>query len=79
MSKNRLPEDIKPQWLAVIRRLQSVSSNGTLTMVSVTVLVDQDGIPQLWLEPRTRKIEPQMKSQEILALLTQVSRDDPDA
>jgi hypothetical protein len=74
-----LPEDIKPQWLAVIRRLQSVSSTGNLTMVSFTVLVDQNGIPQLWLEPRTRKIEPQNSSEEILALLTQVSRDDPDS
>lgn len=70
-----LPQDIKPEWLAVIRRLQSVSKNGGLTIISISVIVDQDGIPKFWLEPRCRKIEPRKSAEEILATLAAASRD----
>lgn len=70
-----LSQGIKPEWLAVIRRLQSVSKNGGLTIVSISIVVDQDGIPRFWLEPRCRKIEPRKSAEETLAMLVAASRD----
>jgi len=66
-----LPLDLKKPWYQVARRLQSVSKTGGLALVSITVLVDQEGIPRLWLEPTCKKIEPRRSAQEILDLLSQ--------
>jgi len=63
------PLDIKQGWYNVIRRLQSVSKTGGLAIVSIVVLVDQDGMPRLWLEPECKKIEPKKSSEEILQLI----------
>lgn len=63
------PLDIKHSWYNVIRRLQSVSKTGGLAIVSIIVLVDQDGEPKLWLEPQCRKIEPKKSTDDILQLL----------
>jgi hypothetical protein len=63
------PQDIKPPWLNVVRRLQSVSKTGGLALVSITVLVDSDGVPKLWLEPKCERIEPRKRSREIIEML----------
>ena len=68
---NYEPEDIKKPWLSVARRLQSVSKTGGLALVSIIVLVDQDGNPRLWLEPRCQKVEPKRSTGDILKLLTE--------
>lgn len=52
-----------------------MSKNGGLTIISISVIVDQDGIPKFWLEPRCRKIEPRKSAEEILATLAAASRD----
>lgn len=65
------PLDIKPGWLNIARRLQSVAKTDGLALVSITVLVDPDGVPRLWLEPTCKKIEPRRSTQEILELLSQ--------
>jgi hypothetical protein len=64
------PLDIKPGWMNVVRRLQSISHTGGLAIVSIVVLVDQDGCPRLWLEPQCKKIEPKKSTEEILQLLS---------
>ena len=66
------PKDLKPPWLNVARRMQSVSKTGGLALVSITVLVDLEGVPRLWMEPTCKKIEPRKASQDILELLTNV-------
>ncbi len=65
------PLDIKLPWLNVARRMQSVARTGGFALVTITVLVDQDGCPRFWLEPACRKIEPKKATEEILQLLSQ--------
>lgn len=70
MSSVAFPQDIKIPWLNVARRFQSVARTGGLALITMTVLVDQDGLPRLWLEPDCRKIEPKKSAEEIIELLT---------
>jgi hypothetical protein len=64
------PLDIKTPWLSVVRRLQSIARTGGMALVSITVLVDQEGVPRFWLEPTCRKIEPRKSADEILTILS---------
>lgn len=68
--KYTLPPDIKPPWLAPIRRLQSAAKlqNG-LAVLSFSVLVDQSGNPVCWTSPKAVVLEPHGASSEILNLL----------
>jgi len=70
MSINLLPEDIKPQWLSVIRRLQSVAKSEGLSIIQITILVDKEGNPIGWLSPLTRTIEPKGNAAQLLELFT---------
>lgn len=67
-----LPSDIKRPWLNVIRRLQSVArqENQGYAILSITVLVDQDGCPVVWTEPSRKRLEPK-SNEEILRLLSE--------
>lgn len=52
-------KDIKPQWLNVARRLQSVSrQNDGIGILHLKVMVNQDGNPIFWVEPDIIKLEP---------------------
>lgn len=63
-----LTEDIKPQWLNVIRRLQSAChGNQGYAVLSIAILINSNGEPVSWVEPLLRKIEP--KSLTTSALL----------
>jgi len=62
-------KDIKHGWKNVARRMQSVSKSGGLSLVSIVVLVDSNGDPQLWTSPSVKNIEPKMASHDILALI----------
>ena len=52
--------DIKPQWLNVVRRLQSVARGRRegYSVLRITILVDSDGVPILWLPPDVVRFEP---------------------
>ena len=76
MTIQNCPQDLKPPWLNVARRMQSVSKTGGLALVTITVLVDNDGVPKLWLEPKCEKIEPRRSSNEILKLLSDAKNSD---
>lgn len=65
-----IPQDIKREWLSVLRRLQSVSRSGGASLIQITVLCDKDGSPILWTEPKKTLIEPKSKAQELISLLT---------
>jgi hypothetical protein len=71
ISQYGLPRDIQLPWLNVTRRLQSASrvSDG-LALISITVLVDENGTPRLWLEPEVRLIEPKRSAEEIMKMLS---------
>jgi len=64
------PEDIQAQWLSVIRRLQSKAKSEGLAVLTINILVDQNGVPQAWTEPVQTKIEPKNASSAILSLFT---------
>ena len=53
------PLDIKPDWLNIIRRLQSMSSknNGT-AILTIKVLINENGTPLFWTEPTIDRLEP---------------------
>jgi hypothetical protein len=66
-----ITDDIKPQWLNVIRRLQSACyGNQGLAVLSIRVLVDSEGEPVLWTEPSRVKLEPKSAGLEMLLDLT---------
>jgi hypothetical protein len=66
-----ITDDIKPQWLNVIRRLQSACyGNQGLAVLSIRVLVDERGEPILWTEPSRIKLEPKATGLETLLDLT---------
>lgn len=56
--EQRIPEDVKPEWLSLIRRFQSVAKTNGFAVITINVLVDKTGIPISWVEPRVTKIEP---------------------
>lgn len=65
------PEDIKPHWFNVIRRLQSVAreSNQGLAVIEIKVMVDGDGTPVVWTEPKKKLLEPKRAAQQVLDML----------
>ena len=64
---NDLPQDIKPDWLNVIRRLQSIGrQQAGYGIVTIQVIVDANGIPVLWNEPELKRLEPQTRVAEMI-------------
>lgn len=68
---DELPLDVKPEWMNPIRRLQSVAqkSNG-MAIVSMKFVVDENGIPVQWSDPKITMLEPKSDRNTILDLLT---------
>jgi hypothetical protein len=66
-----LPQDVKRGWLLVARRCQSVARTDGLAIITIKVLVDQDGNPRAWLEPVCQKIEPKASSSQILEIFSE--------
>lgn len=68
-SNGNCPEDLRPRYLSLARRIQSAGCEyrGT-TLVSITVVVDENGNPTYWTEPRSVNIEP-AANKEIIELL----------
>jgi hypothetical protein len=66
-----LTDDVKPQWLNVIRAMQAACRrNQGYATVTVKVLVNRDGVPINWSEPRLEKIHPKTPMQDVLLDLT---------
>lgn len=73
-------QDIKPQWLNVARRLQSVvRKNYGCAVVHMDLLIQAD-TPVYWLEPTIRRIEPRVDdATELLKKLRAICGDDAKA
>lgn len=70
-----LPEDIRPAWLSVIRRLQaavSTCNNSGIAIVSINIVVDNKGSPRFWTEPKVTKIEPKGSMVDIINMIGSV-------
>ena len=61
-----IPLDIRPEWYALIRRCQSLSNTGGIAILSMHVLVDEQGNPMMWLPPKCQRIEPTKRARDIL-------------
>jgi len=69
---NDLPIDIKPAWLNPIRRLQSVAKrNSGMAIISMKFVIDENGDPVQWTDPRVTLLEPKRDRETILRLLTE--------
>ena len=54
-----MTKDIKPKWLNLIRRLQSKAKQQEgYAIMHATFIVDSNGDPVFWLEPKVNRIEP---------------------
>jgi len=68
MVNNDAPLDINPQWFPVIRRLQSIAKSNGLAVLSISILVDAEGKPQVWTAPDKVLIEPKSAASAVIAL-----------
>jgi hypothetical protein len=69
---NGVPEDLdllRP-WLPLIRRLRKEAKDGGhCAVLSLRVIVDQDGTPRHWTMPQRLSLEPRASSEDLVKLL----------
>jgi hypothetical protein len=67
-------DDIRPNWLNIARRLQSVArgQNSGIGIITVHVMVNEDGNPIGWTSPDCLKIEPK-NSVDIRSMIASMS------
>jgi len=56
-------------WQSVIERLRSVAGGDGYKVIHLVVVVDGDGRPTHWLEPRVTRVEPKGRAEGALAVL----------
>ena len=58
-----LPADYErlAPWLNILRQMNSIVVFGSAQIISITVLIDEKGIPYLWSEPERRRLYPRAK------------------
>jgi hypothetical protein len=66
-SQPTIPLDIKAPWLNVARRMQSVAhtDNQGFAVISITILVNSDGLPIGWSSPKITCIEPKRSNLDL--------------
>jgi hypothetical protein len=55
-----LTDDLRPEWQNVALRLQGEARRGspTFAVLSIRIVVDQNGNPRAWLPPERTPFEP---------------------
>ena len=69
----RLPLDVQNQWFNITRRFQSVAKSKNvknIAVIQMNVVIDENGTPILWTEPRCTLVEPIKNNKQLLDLLT---------
>jgi hypothetical protein len=69
---DRVPPDLEllRPWLALVRRLRKEAKDGGhCAVISLRVIVDQDGTPRHWTVPQRLSLEPRASSEELVKLL----------
>ena len=66
------PEDIRPEWLNIARRLQSKARGRQpgLLLMRIDILVDLEGNPIIWSKPECILMEPTRMGDELRSLRT---------
>ena len=63
-------DDIKPDWLNLVRRMQSMSRKQSwYAIITVSIVVSPDGVPQFFTEPEITKLEPRQGATRFLTQL----------
>ena len=57
---------ISQQWKNVILRVQQLSGKNSHNLATITLLLDENGEPLLWIEPQIKKLEPFNAVKELL-------------
>lgn len=64
-------DELKPRWLGFALRMQGLArSQAGCAIIEVAVVVDAEGNPLVWLEPKMKKIEPLSARDWLISLLT---------
>ena len=66
-------------WFSVIRQLRQIGKSRGLSIVTLKVLVDEDGNPIQWGRPRQVELSPLSNGVRFRELLVQLCQDNPDA
>ena len=56
-------------WQSVVERLRSVAGGDGYKVIRLIIMVNGDGRPTHWLEPRVTKVEPKGRAEGALAVL----------
>jgi len=74
------PTDVRPEMMALIRRIQSkIRENAIDGVAVVTVRIVFDGLtPVSYIEPEVTKIEPKSRREMLLALFGEISAAPPE-
>lgn len=66
------PEDIRPEWLNIARRLQSKARGGQpgFLLLKIDILVDLKGNPIIWSKPECILMEPTRMGELLQSLRT---------
>ena len=62
-------QDLDPQWLRVTRRMQSVAKSRGVQIITMSVVVNAEGVPEYWFTPRILQVEPAASAAEFLRVL----------
>lgn len=66
-----IPQDIRSAWFNPIRRLQSVAcQNNGIAIIRMSFVINENGDPVVWTEPKMTKVEPKVDKETIIELLT---------
>ena len=68
------PNPVLPAWWDVIRALNATAKSGAcgVRLITVSVLVDRDGVPVRWTNPKVCRLQPGRRGvEEFLDLLEQ--------
>ena len=59
-------QDIRSQWLNAARRMQSIAKSKGVSILTLRVVVDENGDPIYWLTPQVEHVEPAAKAGEFI-------------
>lgn len=72
-----MPNHVRPRWLSVASRMQSVACQQEgYAILTFKILVGPDGNPALWMMPSMKKIEPKRGSSDFLNMLLESLDED---
>lgn len=61
------PLDISKKWMNIVRRLRSAARGQRgVAFIKVIVMVDSNGEPLIWTDPRMTLLEPKLSAEDVM-------------